>query len=144
MLIDDSATELVAVSDKASDFILSETDEADSGRSTPDDMALETTHLDAVVYSDQPISISNLGRSQAWSNPCVMTVVSNCKATPGISLRKRKAKQEYPEDPKVEEIPDSTDPDCSSSRRSNQNPTPFTPRGIEGKRRKMKGPAPMD
>ena len=64
-MIDDLDFELVAVSDEANDFIFSETDETDSGRSTPDDMALETTQLDAVVYSDQPISISNLGRSQA-------------------------------------------------------------------------------
>ena len=55
MMIDHSDFELVAVSDEASDFILSETDKTDSGRSTPDDMAFETTQLDAVVYSDQPI-----------------------------------------------------------------------------------------
>ena len=54
-MIDHSDFELVAVSDEASDFILSEADETDSGRSTPDDMAFETTQLDAVVYSDQPI-----------------------------------------------------------------------------------------
>lgn len=144
MLIDDSDTEFVTVSDEASDFILSERDTiSDSSQSTAELDGVETIQLDAVVYTDQPISISNLGRSQAEPNSCVMTVGSNYKATPGLSLRQRKTKQEKPA--KVEEIPESSSTDPVGSRRSKRTPTPSTStsRGTESKRRKMKGPAPM-